>query len=147
MAHAAYDKIIETPLTNAVTAREFLTFVSQAERSGVGASLILERQFLQSITCDHCGKVTTYLKPTFRLFQDEVNCPQCGQSVDRNRFLFVDSLSMNSAPELLDLPLETFGIQKLHILTVRNAEDEYQYYELSGDVSRVMPSIFPKEQS
>ena len=146
VAHASYDKIIETPLTNAVTLREFLEFVSRTERSGANASLILERQFLKSVTCDRCGNVTTYLKPTFRLFQDEVNCPHCGQSVDRNRFLFVDCLSMDSDPELLSLPLETFGIPKLHILTVRNAADEYQYYELSGDVSRVMPSIFPREE-
>lgn len=143
-AHASYGKITETPLTNKVTVREFLIYVSKPELSGKNAVFVLDRQFLRSITCDHCGKTTFFYQPAFKLYADEVNCSQCSQPVDRNNFIYIQEISLDSEDKLLDMTLEELGIPKLHILSVRDIEENYQYYELSGDLSHVIPLISSK---
>lgn len=145
LAHAAYNEIVETPLTNAITVREFLVFVSKPLLSGEHAALTFDRQFLRSITCNHCGKKTIFNKPAFRLFMDEVKCSECSDTVDRNNFEYIEELSLESGDDLLDLTLEDIGIPKLHIVSVRSREGNYKYYELTGDVTKVMPLISSKE--
>lgn len=145
LAHASYDAVVETPLNNSCTAREFLDYVGREEHSGRGAVLELGRPFLRSITCGRCGHRTVYNKPAFRLYQDEVRCGSCSGEVDRNNFVFAQELSRDSDGELLDLTLEELGMPRLHILTVRGGDGSYQYYELSGDAVRVMPTIFAKD--
>ena len=140
LAHASYGAIEETPLTNEATAREFLAWVSRPEYSGAGSLISLDRQFLKSALCSRCGQTAVYLKPAFRLFQDEVDCPHCGSVIDRDNF-------MDSEAALLDMPLEAFGVPRLHILTVIDAAGSARYYELSGDVKNVMPSIVAKRNS
>ena len=147
LAHASYGVIEETPLTNEATAREFLAWVSRPEHSGAGSLISLDRQFLKSAFCSRCGQTAVYLKPVFRLFQDEVDCPHCGSVIDRDNFMYVDLLSMDSEAALLDMPLEAFGVPRLHILTVIDAAGSVRYYELSGDVKNVMPSIVAKRNS
>ena len=50
----------------------------------------------------------------------------------------------DSGKELLDMNLAEIGIPKLHILTVKDREYHYKYYELSGDLFNVVPSIAKK---
>ncbi len=145
LAHATYDEVIETNLTNAVNVRDFLIFVSDSEHSGENAVLTFDRQFLRSITCEHCGKKTLFNKPAFRLFIDEVKCSDCSENVDRNNFEYIDELSFESEGSLLDLTLEDIGIPRLHIISVRSVNGEYKYYELSGDKVNIMPLISSKE--
>ncbi|MDR1962657.1 MAG: ThiF family adenylyltransferase [Planctomycetaceae bacterium] len=147
LAHASYDSIIETPLTNAVKLRRFLNFVSQEDKSGKGAALDLrgDRDFLRSIKCATCGKQTFFYKPVFRLFGDEVICSNCKKQ-DGERFVigeydYIPDFDMNCEDTLLDLTLEQLGIPKLHIVTVRDTAGGYKHYELSGDVKNVMPNI------
>lgn len=146
-AHASYDAVVETPLTNGATVRKFLDWVSAPDRSGSGAVLSLGRQFLRSTVCGNCGCRTVYNKPSFRLYQDEVDCPQCGAAVDRDNFVYVNELSAASDGELLDMTLEAVGIPKLHILAVRDGHGDERYYELSGDVPNVMPNISRRPQN
>lgn len=146
LAHAAYNEIIETPLNNSITVREFLTFVSNPQLSGKNATLTFDRQFLGSITCSYCGKKTIFNKPAFRLFIDEVKCSGCSETADRNNLEYIEELSLKSAADLLDMTLEDIGIPKLHIISVRSGEGNYKYYELTGDVNRVMPLISSKER-
>lgn len=147
LAHVTYDEVIETPMTNAVTGREFLTFVTKPDLSGENAVLTFDRQFLRGITCNHCGKKTVFNKPVFRLFIDEVKCSGCSKAVDRNNFEYIEELSLDSDDSLLDLTLEEIGIPKLHIVSVRSQSGEYKYYELTGDVRRIMPLIASKERT
>lgn len=144
IAHASYDQVIETPLSSSATAREFLDCVRRDGRSGPKAVLELGRPFLRGITCGHCGHRTAFNKPAFRLYQDEVRCENCSKEVNRNNFEFVLELTADSEDELLDLTLEELGVPRLHILSVRDGDGGYQYYELSGDVAKVMPSISAK---
>lgn len=144
LAHASYDQVIETPLNNSATVREFLDCVARDGNSGPQAVLELGRPFLRSITCGHCERRTVFNKPAFRLYQDEIRCESCSEEVDRNNFEFVLELSADSEDELLNLTLEELGIPRLHILSVRDKDGGYKYYELSGDVARVMPSMFAK---
>lgn len=144
LAHASYGRVVETPLGSSATAREFLGYVSKEDASGSRAVLELGRSFLRSITCNHCGQRTVFNKPAFRLFQDEVRCGSCAEEVDRNQFEFAQELSLESEDELLDLALEELGVPRLQILSVRDAGGGYQYYELSGDVPKVMPTIYAK---
>ena len=132
-------------MTNAVNVRDFLIFVSDSEHSGENAVLTFDRQFLRSITCEHCGKKTLFNKPAFRLFIDEVKCSDCSENVDRNNFEYIDELSFESEGSLLDLTLEDIGIPRLHIISVRSVNGEYKYYELSGDKVNIMPLISSKE--
>ncbi len=140
-AHASYDFVVETPLTNCVTIREFLDWVSAPDRSGSGAVLRLDRQFLRSTTCSACGCQNVYNKPSFRLYQDEVDCPRCGATVARDSFIYVNEFSNASDGDLLDMTLEEIGVPKLHILTVSGQDGSERYYELSGDAVRIMPNI------
>jgi Dinucleotide-utilizing enzymes involved in molybdopterin and thiamine biosynthesis family 2 len=145
IAHAAYNEIIETPLSNTITVRKFLTFVSKPYLSGKSATLTFDRQFLRSIICNHCGKKTIFNKPAFRLFIDEVKCSECSEIVDRNNFEYIEELSLESTNDLLNLTLEDIGVPKLHIISVRSGEGDYKYYELTGDLNRVIPLISSKE--
>lgn len=144
LAHASYDQVIETPLSSSATAREFLDYVSQDGNSGPRAVLELGRPFLRGITCGNCGQRTVFNKPAFRLYQDEIRCGSCSGEVDRNNFEFVLELRVDSEDELLNLTLGELGFPRLHILSVRDRDCGYKYYELSGDVAKVMPSIFAK---
>lgn len=143
-AHASYDHIVETPLTNEVSLRDFLLYVSHTEFSGENAVFTLDRQFLRSITCEHCGKTTFFYKPAFRLYIDEVKCSYCSESVCRDNFEYLDELSLDSEDRLLNMSLSGIGVPKLHILSVRSRDGSYKYYELSGDIVHVMPSISSK---
>ena len=144
LAHASYDAVVETPLTSGATVREFLSFVSAQARSGPGAVLTFDRQFLHAITCEHCGRKTVFNRPAFSLFIDEVQCAHCAQAVDRNNFEYIEALSLESRADLLDLTLAGLGIPKLHIVSVQGSDGEYHYYELTGDVPNVMPQMAAK---
>lgn len=144
-AHVSFDHIIEMPLTNVATVHEFLDYVCQSERSGEGAAIMLDRQFLHSITCEHCGSTTIFNKPAFRIYIDEVKCANCSETVSRDKFEYMDELSLKSKTNLLEMSLDEIGIPKLHIISVRDTAGNYKYYELSGDVNNVMPMISAKE--
>ena len=142
--HAAFDNIIETPLTNKATVREFLEYVSQPELSGAGAWLMFDRQFLHSTTCEHCGSISVFNKPAFRLYFDEVKCLTCKNAVAGEHLEYLDRLSLESGDEFLDMTLDEIGIPPLHIVSICDRNKDYKYYELSGDVSRVMPLMSAK---
>lgn len=140
-AHVSYNKIIETPFTNDVTVREFLSYVTCPEFSGSKALILFDRQFLHSITCEHCGHTTIFNKPIFRLYIDEIICSKCGKIVSKDNFKYIDSLSLNSEINLLDMSLAEIGIPKLHIIPVCDRDGNYKYYELTGDIANIMPTI------
>lgn len=148
-AHASYDDIVETPLTNAVTLRDFLHYVSSEDHSGPHAVLDLrtDRDFLESIECEHCGKTTWFYKPSYQLFIDEVKCSHCSKPVGKESFKYLYEFSLDCKDTLLNMTLEEIGIPKLHIISVRDLKGNYKYYELSGDVPNVMPLISLMERS
>jgi Dinucleotide-utilizing enzymes involved in molybdopterin and thiamine biosynthesis family 2 len=154
-AHASFENVIETPMTSKTTLRDFLTYVSKPEFSGTNAVLTFytpaitlnRRQFLHSITCEHCGHTTYFNKPSFRLYTDEVKCSKCSMSVTKENYVYLDEFTLDDKQELLDLVLEDIGIPKLHIIAVRDSKGDYKYYELSGDVCNVLPLISAKEKN
>jgi len=145
-AHAKYDNVITTPLTNNSSVYEFLSYVSKPENSGDKSELVFDRPFLRSITCEHCGKTTIFNKPAFKLYIDEVRCSGCEKTVSRESFVYIDKLSLDSNKELLDMSLSDIGVPKLHIITVIDVNGNDKYYELSGDIRNVIPSIAAKRK-
>lgn len=146
-AHVSFHDIIETPLTNKTSVREFLIYVSRPEFSGDNAIIMFDKQFLHSITCEKCGHTTVFNKPVFRLYADEVKCLKCAEAVSRNKFKYLYELSLDAEDTLLNMSLDEIGIPKLHIISVRDYDGNYKYYELSGDVDNVMPLISAKAKS
>jgi adenylyltransferase/sulfurtransferase len=147
LAHVSYDEVIETPMTNQVTAREFLEFVSKVEYSGPGASIDMrgDRSFLKSAKCRCCGKMMDVYKPSFRLFIDDLFCDYCKAGgvtrVEHEELDYISDISLKDGDNLLDMFLDGLGFPKLHILAVRDAQGNYKYYELSGDIKNIMPNI------
>lgn len=155
MAHATYTDIIPIPLGSDASVREFLEFVSQAQYSGEGAALDQrgDRTFLLSAPCIGCGRAVELLKPAFRLYRSEVVCPTCqeSQEVDDTAApqsattaprVAVDTFSLAETEEhLLDLRLRDIGVPYLHVVAVRDRQDEYRYYELAADRERLFPNI------
>jgi adenylyltransferase/sulfurtransferase len=148
LAHVSYGEVIETSMTNRVTAREFLDFVSKTENSGANASIDFrgDRSFLQTVKCRSCGKLIDVYKPSFRIFFDELVCDSCkNKDIPRNEHEernYISDINISSDKKLLDMTLDELGFPKLHIIAVRNAEGNYGYYELSGDLQNVMPNIY-----
>ena len=95
------------------------------------------------------------MKPTFKVFADEVRCEECQEkemmtrndgfegSPSMDEILIEFSLDMSS--DFLNLKLEEIGIPKLHILQIRDEHGEYRYIELTGDEQSVMPNIYGKK--
>lgn len=154
LAHVTFNNIIETPMGNNATLKEFLEYVTDSGRSGEGAVLDLrgDRSFLRSIKCANCGKRSFFYKPSYRIFHDEVICQECKRESEKKgvneyaieSYEYIYDFDVNSEEVLLNMTLEEIGIPKLHIVAVRSKDDTYKYYELSGDVSVVMPNIYKK---
>ena len=152
-AHASYGEITELPLTNSATVKEFLDMVSSSQYSGEGSAIDLrtDRSFLHSVRCPKCGEQTIFNKPSFRLYNDEVKCSKCQVADDKRLFnqgniKYVDEFDLNSDETFLNMTLDEIGIPKLHIIAVRDKNDNHKYYELSDDLQRVMPTIARKIQ-
>ena len=59
-------------------------------------------------------------------------------------FEYLNRLSLESGDEFLDMTLDEIGIPPLHIVSICDRNENYRYYELSGDVSKIMPLISAK---
>lgn len=152
-AHATYTDIVSLPLGSNASVREFLEFVSQDAHSGRGAVLDLrgDRTFLLSAPCIGCGRSVELLKPAFRVYRHEVVCSSCeplesGAGVSQPEAtapkVSVDTFSLaETEARLLDLRLRDIGVPYMHVVAVRDRQDEYKYYELAGDRELLFPNL------
>ena len=137
-------------LSNRITLRSFLRYVSKKANSGKNATIILDRTFIAYERCKQCGKIIKIFKPSDVLYDDEIYCSECNPNGYNSCVIVKDVLKLHeitvdTPSEILDLTLEAIGIPKLHIVCVRDENGEHKYYELTGDKSRLMPKIFGKK--
>ncbi|MFM9264979.1 ThiF family adenylyltransferase [Tychonema sp. BBK16] len=144
--HATYPEIISLPLTNSMSLREFLEFVSKDDLSGAGATLDFrsDRTFVQSVSCKSCGANIELNKPSFRIFDTETICKNCtskggdvseasrSEQVSAKRTISEFNLTQ-TAEDLLNMSLWQLGVPHRHVVAVYDSERRYKYYELSLD--------------
>jgi len=144
IGHTSYLEIISLPLTNSITLREFLEFVSQEELSGVDATLDYrgDRTFVLSVRCKSCGRCIDLNKPSFRIFDRETICPNClrgnvndlEQSEQPSAKQTVAEFNLTqTSDKLLCMSLWQLGIPYRHVVAVYDSNKSYRYYELSND--------------
>jgi hypothetical protein len=135
--------------------REFLNLISQEQYAGAGAVLDFRgdnRSFVVSVNCKSCQKPITLMRPSFRIFDQETYCQNseaCSERVNENNHQEVEAVKttyeefdLNSTPEaLLDLSLYALGIPDFHIVSVKDIQGNYYYYELSNDKAKVLPDL------
>ena len=148
-AHVTFPEVTPLPLGAGATLRDFLEHVSAPALSGPGAVLELwDRAFMGDFPCRSCGTTIRFDRPPFRIFDDEAYCegcragrpPQPPAEVIAGEKLSRFSLAETPA-RLLDFTLDALGIPPLHVVSVRDAEDGYRYYELSADEEAVLPNL------
>ena len=142
--------IRETPLSNRNTLREFLAYTSA--RGFRELSLLDDklRDFIVSVECPACGKERRIFRPLYQVFHDDFYCDSCRNSAVQ-KYDRVDKMvdfSLEATPdEILDLTLEELGVPAFHVLSVYDPESEdyaCAYFELTGDLERVLPEYAQK---
>ncbi len=143
--HVTYPDIISLPLTNRISLREFLEFVSSEDLSGKGASLDFrsDRTFVEAVSCKLCGTNIELNKPSFRIFDTETICKNCtnkggnanAKSNDQvSAKLTVTEFNISLTKEkILNMSLWQLGIPYRHVVAVYDQDRNYKYYELSHD--------------
>lgn len=143
--HTSYPEIIALPLTNSITLREFLEYVSKEQFSGGDATLDFraDRTFVVSVSCKNCGKNIDINRPSFRIFDTETICQNCQENdiqsiLDEDRPSYhkhtESEFNLEKTPEnILNMTLWELGVPYRHVVSVYNQERQYKYYELSQD--------------
>jgi hypothetical protein len=143
------DEIVQLEYASAdMPIGEFLHSVAM-HMSGADPVLELDSEFIINALCQKCEQSVEVLRPLFTIYSDEYTvCPNCGfvETIDsediRARGIVLRGKREISPKEgeLLNLPLNAVGIPPLHIVPVRDeGTGEYGYFELTGDVTRVLP--------
>ncbi|MBR1735671.1 MAG: ThiF family adenylyltransferase, partial [Firmicutes bacterium] len=144
--HNSYENIIETEFTNKVKLRDFLEYVKEKNGEEYTLEVGSELKFVISANCRSCNKEIKFYKPAHSIYEEDVYCDECqkaGRTTNgyTDYKYILDFCSDMEEKDILDMTLEEIGIPKLHILSMRNKDDKYIFYELSGDIKNVMPNI------
>lgn len=148
-----YEQIIEIPLSNGCSLRDFLTYVSSPHLSGNGCELDFsgDRTFVKNMTCRNCNlNSIDFYMPSFRIFDSDIICQSC-KSKGINEILnsgipvnkeIISTFSISATSDLvLNMNLFDLGIPCLHILAVMNTNGIYNYYSLSADKNIILHNI------
>lgn len=153
-AHAVNPEVISLPLSNAISLRDFLEFVSREEYSGEGAALDFrtDRNFVATISCRVCKKTIELFRPSFRIYEHEASCSDCrAKGATEDEFttntatekLTIDDFSLeNSGEKILKMSLHDLGVPYFHEVAVLDKARNHKYYELSGDRDKLLRSEF-----
>lgn len=151
--HTAYPEIISLPLGNSTRLADFLAYVSRDSHSGVGAVLDFrsDRSFVESVLCRSCGGFIKMNRPSFRIYDQETVCSDCNgdgkvPEGTQNSLSTKNTISefclKKTSNEILDMRLTDLGVPLFHVVSVRDRNGNYSYYELTGDKTILMPRLF-----
>ena len=82
------------------------------------------------------------------IYSDELYCLDCEKSNVSGytpEYTAIDIFCRDMKEEyLLDYTLENIGVPPLHILTIRekNNDENIKYIELTGDLNKILPNTF-----
>ncbi len=150
-------EVRETPLSCENTVREFLEYTGRDGFTRLSTLEDKNRAFIPRVKCPHCGAVKEIGQPLYKVYHDDFYCDRCkaqgktGQNYDN----FMSEISVcaftlaQTPAEILDRTLKEIGVPAFHVLPVyREDTDEAAYYELTGDMEKVMPKYnFPSPGS
>lgn len=147
-----YENIIELPLMNNCSLRDFLMYVSRQDLSGVGCELDFsgDRTFIKSMSCRNCKNSIDFYMPSFRILDSDIICQNCknqGANKPLDSDIPVDkevitTFSLNLTSDLvLNMNLFDLGIPYLHVLAVVSNNGLYKYYSLAADKNIILHNI------
>lgn len=104
MAHGRYENIKELPISvYSATLKELVDAVE--EELGTGAIIELGRRFILEIKCRYCSKNLPLMRPAHRIFDDELICQDCAESLRTAQ----DQNAHRTASEQAEHRLESFS--------------------------------------
>lgn len=153
MYHQSYNSIINTNFTVKNSLNDILK-CARGEKGKKNFVLDMSDNYNYSFTkewqCRQCGKMVSCNKPTYMLYEEDCYCEECKRSYVHNALehnVLGDDIDISILSDqdsiLAAMTLEELGIPKGHIITIRNKddEDECYYYELGGDLPKVLNEI------
>ncbi len=147
-AHYSFDEIIETRLSSNTTLREALNVLEHIFGYECVIDTYPDSAFITKAKCISCHKDITVDKPMAEIYSDELYCLDCEKSNVSGytpEYTAIDIFCRDMKEEyLLDYTLENIGVPPLHILTIRekNNDENIKYIELTGDLNKILPNTF-----
>lgn len=148
-----YPEIISIPLSNQISLRKLLEFISENYYQGINISLDLtgDRDFVVSATCRFCGDEIRFYKPSFRIFDTETICNKCvsngvgwnnvSHEIETRKTIISEFNLLNTEKTILEKSLHEIGIPYFHIIAIKDQYESYKYFQLSGDRAMIIPNI------
>lgn len=147
-AHFSFDEIIETKASSNDTLREVLNVLEDLFGYECVIDTYPDSAFVTKAKCIKCHKDIIVNKPMAEIYSDEFYCSDCEKSEASGytpEYTAIDFFSRDMFDKyLLDYTLKKLGVPPLHILTVRekNNDGNIKYIELTGDLNMVLPNTF-----
>lgn len=154
LAHVSYPATKLLNISTDISLRKFLAIVSNSENSGQGAQLDIrgDRSFVVSVRCKSCSDWIELNSPNFRIYDTDTLCKKCSvKGINSGNFspeipaekITIELFDLEKTPaNILKMSLSDLGIPPCHIVAILNSHGEHQYYELAGDRSKILSSLF-----
>lgn len=149
--------VMETQISASNSLRDFLTYTSSLGYTILEINDFEDhlRNFVTYAKCPGCGKNVKIFSPMFKVFSEDFYCTECKKKQVSNKFINVmDDISLSryslaeTSDDILNMSLNHLGIPYFHVLPVTNPETrETAYFELKGDIERMMPAYAKKHQN
>jgi adenylyltransferase/sulfurtransferase len=148
-AHSIVDEVIDTQVSSQSTLRDALTAIKDLFGHEYVIDTYPDSAFITEAKCIGCHKVIDVNRPMSNIYTDELYCSDCSQEENDGytpEYTAIDLFSSDMREDyLLDYSLEQLGIPPLHVIIVREKAnpDNYKHIELTADLGRALPNIFP----
>ncbi len=149
----ARTNIVETELSYNNSLREFLQYILKDGYDVLSVKDDDFRNFVKYVKCPNCGTEKKIFQPLFKVFSDDFYCDDCTEK--HNKYdNYIDDISVtefsleSTEDEILDMKLKDLGIPAFHVLCVGNSKtEELAFYELTADMSFIIPNYYNKNIS
>lgn len=151
-SYAELGGVLASPLSAHMTLREVLNWVNKEYGGEYSLSIsndlsCVDRAFITTAHCVHCGKPLEIYKPQALIAETDVLCDNC-----RQHGLLPERLSggikktvfsIRDEDRILDMTLTDIGVPLGHIVTFEDAEEMRlpMFVELSKDIQEVLPHL------
>lgn len=128
LSHETYSDIQTSPLTRDGTLGEL--FQEAENRFGPEVTLVLDRDFVQSLDCDHCQLSRPIHQPALQISQKQAVC-ECGQPM---RPVMISEVNSQTLP--LETRIRDLGIPDWDILKWITAQGQETFLELNPETAK-----------
>jgi molybdopterin/thiamine biosynthesis adenylyltransferase len=129
LSHWIYDEIVELPecYSQTTTVKELLQIAQQA--LGPQAALMIPK-FAVATVCQTCQHVNIFNRPLHSMNIDDGICQQCGERIEVEW-----TERVYGTESFLDFTLAQIGFPPIAVVTARTPDEQYQFFELTGDAN------------